>query len=314
MHRPKELNDQQSILDRDSLLPDGSVSPSERERIERLVQWNCVSPAAAAAFASEYGNDIVPQMQAGEANAAVAVIHLLAAVTPHNALQESLFSGSFEALSSVHVVSEQTDDGSVLNIHNIPTTLSPVRVKETFTQVSATSSTEMALVPAYHITMELGHNWYEAVVSATAPYKIWSVVDWSHDFWEDGLVFYDTKPTSWAAHPTDKNKPNQPKVDDADWATYHVFQFGINDPSVPPALNLTGNHTLDGRQVQFEEKLADSMASPLGWHRVPSEVAYPYPIGGNSVPRDYGRKVETTNYTVTAGNNVSLFVLFKSSL
>jgi extracellular elastinolytic metalloproteinase len=79
--------------------------------------------------------------------------------------------------------------------------------------------------------VEMQDNWYEASVSATAPHRIISVVDWA----------------------SDSPLPKEPvtKVP----ATYNVFAWGINDPA-------EGNRTL-------EKENYDSLASPMGWHTLP---------------------------------------------
>ena len=56
-------------------------------------------------------------------------------------------------------------------------------------------------------------NWYEAAVSAVAPHRIISVVDWASDAPIPG--------------------PSQPTL-----ATYNVFTWGVNDPEV-------GNRTMN---------------------------------------------------------------------
>ena len=53
-------------------------------------------------------------------------------------------------------------------------------------------------------------NWYEAAVAAEAPHRIISVVDWASD-----------SPVPFAP------VPKEPQG-----ATYNVFAWGINDPSV----------------------------------------------------------------------------------
>lgn len=74
-------------------------------------------------------------------------------------------------------------------------------------------------------------NWYEAAVSATAPHRIISVVDWASD----------------APIPTDPSTPEP--------AVYNVFKWGTNDPAV-------GNRSI-------EKENYDALASPVGWHSIP---------------------------------------------
>jgi extracellular elastinolytic metalloproteinase len=75
------------------------------------------------------------------------------------------------------------------------------------------------------------YNWYEAAVSANAPHRIISVVDWASD-----------SPTTL---PPSSSKP----------ATYNVFAWGTNDPS-------EGNRSITTENF-------DVLASPVGWHALP---------------------------------------------
>jgi extracellular elastinolytic metalloproteinase len=103
-------------------------------------------------------------------------------------------------------------------------------------------------------------NWYEAVVSRQAPHRILSVVDWASD------------------SPIPSEPSQRPP------ATYHVFPFGINDPSEGDRSFVTENF--------------DTLASPLGWHVIPSQND---PISSKL------KKGKYSNYTTTVGNNVRNF-------
>jgi len=72
-------------------------------------------------------------------------------------------------------------------------------------------------------------NWYEAAVSAIAPHRIISVVDWA----------------------SDSPIPPEPSTT----ATYNVFAWGINDPT-------EGNRSVNKENF-------DALASPAGWHAIP---------------------------------------------
>ncbi|KAG5219773.1 Fungalysin/Thermolysin Extracellular metalloproteinase [Salix suchowensis] len=89
---------------------------------------------------------------------------------------------------------------------NVPDTVNPVKARLAYVQVpnKASDSTELNLVWKFEV--EMSDNWYEAAVSAAAPHRIVSVVDWASDA------------------PIPKPKPGAP-------ATYNVFAWGINDPS-----------------------------------------------------------------------------------
>jgi extracellular elastinolytic metalloproteinase len=79
--------------------------------------------------------------------------------------------------------------------------------------------------------VEMQDNWYEAAISASAPHKIISVVDWASD----------------ASIPS----PHEPQIT----ATYNVFAWGINDP-------IAGNRSINKENY-------DALASPVGWHTLP---------------------------------------------
>lgn len=102
-------------------------------------------------------------------------------------------------------------------------------------------------------------NWYETSVSATAPHKIISVVDWASD-------------------------APIPKVPEVVSATYNVFKWGVNDPSV-------GSRSI-------EKENFDSLASPVGWHAIPY-AHDPSFKGVRLSTNDFYR-----NTTTTWGNNV----------
>jgi extracellular elastinolytic metalloproteinase len=80
----------------------------------------------------------------------------------------------------------------------------------------------------------MSDNWYESAVTATAPHKIISVVDWASD-------------ASAAPIPV----PDTPEI----VASYNVFGWGINDP-------------VEGNRTSCKEK-QDTLASPAGWHAIP---------------------------------------------
>lgn len=107
-------------------------------------------------------------------------------------------------------------------------------------------------------------NWYEAAVSATAPHRIISVVDWASD----------------SPMPTKKSKKSKAKVP----ATYNVFAWGVNDPS-------EGNRTI-------EKENYDALASPVGWHSIP------YANDPGSFGLRFKDSEFWKNTTTTAGNNV----------
>jgi hypothetical protein len=108
-------------------------------------------------------------------------------------------------------------------------------------------------------------NWYEAAVDVFEPSNIISVVDWASD-------------SPFAPIP---KVPAPPKA-----ASYNIFTWGVNDPSV------------GGRSMQPEN--FDALASPLGWHKLPA-ANDPFTDGrlrAIKAPNDI------MSFETTAGNNV----------
>lgn len=113
--------------------------------------------------------------------------------------------------------------------------------------------------------VEMQDNWYETCISASAPHRIISVVDWASD-----------SPLA----PT----PKQPELSVS--ATYNVFAWGINDPSA-------GNRSI------LKENF-DALASPMGWHSIP----YKHDPSVDSDTLQAAKGQFWRNTTDTWGNNV----------
>jgi extracellular elastinolytic metalloproteinase len=124
-------------------------------------------------------------------------------------------------------------------------------------------------------------NWYEAVISSQAPHRILSVVDWASD--SPVSPEHPAPPRHPVPEPSVPSEPAQRPP-----ATYHVFEWGINDPS-------EGN-------LSFAKENFDTLASPLGWHVIP--VA-----NDPSLSSDLKMKGKHSNHTITFGNNVRPSVL-----
>lgn len=88
-------------------------------------------------------------------------------------------------------------------VDNVPDAINPVKARMAYIQVPNRDSQGTHLVLVWKFEVEMRDNWYEAAVSAIAPHRIISVVDWASD----------------APAPAESS------------ATYNVFPWGINDPS-----------------------------------------------------------------------------------
>jgi extracellular elastinolytic metalloproteinase len=131
-------------------------------------------------------------------------------------------------------------------------------------------------------------NWYEAVISRQAPHRILSVVDWASD------APVSPEPPVPPKYPVPPEPPAAPKPPvhsepvQRPPATYHIYEWGINDPS-------EGNRSLAKENF-------DTLASPLGWHVLP--VA-----NDPFLSSDLKKEGKYSNYTTTFGNNVCTSVI-----
>ncbi|TFK22535.1 extracellular elastinolytic metallo proteinase [Coprinopsis marcescibilis] len=158
-----------------------------------------------------------------------------------------------------HLTSNDNEMHVEFSIDSVPDAVNPVKARLAYIQVpnAAGDATELQLVWKFEVEME--DNWYDAAVTAHAPHKIVSVVDWAADS---------------APIPAPENVP----------ATYNVFAWGVNDPSV-------GERSL-------EKEPYDTLASPAGWHAIP----YAHDPQSTNIRRKGGDFWRNT--TTTWGNNV----------
>jgi extracellular elastinolytic metalloproteinase len=163
-----------------------------------------------------------------------ALLQFMIAATPEQHMVQDILSkyddyiNDMTSYMDTHFVGGETHLPVEL-ISNVPDTVNPVKARLAYIQVPDGDSTHLDLVWKFEVEMK--DNWYEAAVSAHAPHKIISVVDWASD--------------AYAPIPRKERG----------LATYNVFKWGINDPS-------EGNRSI-------ETEYNDKLASPLGWHSLP---------------------------------------------
>ncbi|KAF5347213.1 hypothetical protein D9758_011045 [Tetrapyrgos nigripes] len=185
-----------------------------------------------------------------------ALLQFMIAATPNTEVADGILGKYDEHLEKMTVSSSPhfapTDAINHMFVDNVPDTVNPVKAHLAYVQVPAkmvkplSSTLSGRLVFTLFLILkllanhyrqfevEMQDNWYEASVSAVAPHRIISVVDWASDS---------------APIPP----PETPKAP----ATYNVFPWGINDPQ-------------DGERSIMKENF-DSLASPIGWHSLPYE-------------------------------------------
>ncbi|CAL1702728.1 unnamed protein product [Somion occarium] len=225
------------------------------ETLFELREWNC------AHVDTPYKMSVEGKFSASseEAFAGQALLQFMIAATPNSGLAESMAQRPSDYLnkmtfSYVHDLTGESVTPAFI-IDNVPDAVSPVKAKMVLVQVPSGHATTLEAVWRFEVEMQ--DNWYEAAVTVTEPHRIVSVVDWASD----------------SPIPTE---PSEPKT-----ATYNVFAWGVNDPSV-------GN-----RSVQKEN--FDHLASPIGWHSLPT---YNDPATTSSHSKVF------RNTTDTWGNNV----------
>ncbi|KAJ7164487.1 Fungalysin metallopeptidase-domain-containing protein [Mycena filopes] len=163
------------------------------------------------------------------------LLQFMVAATPNDRVVDDILSNYDSHLAQMSKYVDvhhfaRSDEMPSLLVANVPDTLNPVKAKLAYIQVPGKTEDSVYLSLVWKFEVEMHDNWYEAVVSATAPHRIISVVDWASD-----------APASDPAAETT--------------ATYNVFAFGVNDPS-------EGQRTI-------EKENFDALASPVGWHSLP---------------------------------------------
>ncbi|KAG6890177.1 hypothetical protein C0995_010882 [Termitomyces sp. Mi166 len=164
-----------------------------------------------------------------------ALLQFMVAATPKDNVVEDILSNFDKHLNDM-VIEAPTDHfaptsgAADLLVSNVPDTINPVKARLAYVQVPSKDGEGTHLAVVWRFEVEMQDNWYEAAVSATAPHRIISVVDWASD----------------APIPTEPELPA---------GTYNVFLWGLNDPT-------EGNRTLHKENF-------DAFASPVGWHALP---------------------------------------------
>ncbi|KAI0077985.1 hypothetical protein K474DRAFT_986387 [Panus rudis PR-1116 ss-1] len=251
---------QASLYSNGEQTPLSGSSVSEREALgalPELYEWNCAHVETPFRMAAEGKLTADAIEEPGQA-----LLQFMIAATPNSGLASAMaqhpadYVGKMKFTYVHDLTGENVTPAYV--IENVPDAVSPVKAKMVFVQVPHGKAT--ALEAVWRFEIEMQDNWYEAAVTVNAPHRIVSVVDWASD--------------SPIPAPKEPSAPSQ--------AVYHVFAWGVNDPSV-------GNRT-------FEKENIDLLASPVGWHSLPT---YNDPQSSSSSGVKAFR-----NTTDTWGNNV----------
>ncbi|KAJ3492174.1 hypothetical protein NLJ89_g11271 [Agrocybe chaxingu] len=221
---------------------------------EHLLDSNCQVPEV---WQSELYSDDMSDFRP-------ALLTFMAVATPDIGLTKKIYK-DFDTFKNnlivtpVHHFVSDDEHRIEFTVDNVPDAINPAKARLAYIQVpnEVGDNTELHLVWKFEVEMK--DNWYESAVSASPPHKIISVVDWAAD-------------------------APIPKVPEFSPATYNIFKWGINDPSV-------GNRSV-------EKENFDALASPAGWHAIPYSFDPSYK-GVRLSTKEFWR-----NTTTTWGNNV----------
>ncbi|KAF9446319.1 extracellular elastinolytic metallo proteinase [Macrolepiota fuliginosa MF-IS2] len=198
---------------------DAPISPE----LAHIIDSNCAHLQLPASLTSD-PSDFRP-----------ALLQFMVAATPNRELAEDIMNNYQHHINKMAISDEShfapSDESSHVQfkVDNVPDAVNPVKARLAYIQVpnEGGDATELQLVWKFEVEME--DNWYESAVTAAAPHRIVSVVDWASD----------------SPIPIPSPKP----------ANYKVYAWGVNDPEC-------GKRTL-------EEENFDALASPAGWHAIP---------------------------------------------
>ncbi|EJF60844.1 hypothetical protein DICSQDRAFT_106906 [Dichomitus squalens LYAD-421 SS1] len=256
----REIADQLQHIDGSK--PQHGVDRDALTQLGNLYDWNCQF-VNLPDFMSE-SPDFANAEDAASGDVTRALLQFMIAATPNEELSAEMLGNTGKYISDMRVTFEHHlagDHPPTFTVDNVPDAVNPVKGRLAFVQVPNGDATSLQLVWKFEVEMK--DNWYEAAVSAETPHRIISVVDWASD-----------SPVPMA--------PVPPKGSEG--ATYNVFAWGINDPSVGE------------RSIQKEN--FDTLASPLGWH------ALPYANDPESSHLRLKDSSKIRNTTTTWGNNV----------
>jgi len=206
------------------------MDSARRERVPAAVvdavNHNCETAFEPPAFGSDDPQDFRH-----------ALLHFMHTATPDAALSAAIEADpeayvAKMAPTAVHHFAPAGEHQIEFHVAGVPDAVNPVKARPAYHQVPSADGAGTELQLVWRFEVEMRDNWYEASVTAHAPHKIVSVIDWASD---------STIPV--------------PKKPAAAEAAYNVFGWGVNDPAV------------GGRSTQRES--FDALASPAGWHAIP---------------------------------------------
>ncbi|PIL25354.1 hypothetical protein GSI_13243 [Ganoderma sinense ZZ0214-1] len=154
--------------------PEHGIDREALGQLGDLYDWNCQvvilpdlmaeSPDFASADAEE--GDLIR-----------ALLQFMIAATPNKDMNAKMQINAAKYLSEMRVTFD--DYARTFTVDHVPDAVNPVKGRLAFAQVPNGDETTLLLVWKFEVEME--YNWYEVTISAGAPHRIISVVDWVSD-------------------------------------------------------------------------------------------------------------------------------------
>ena len=242
----------QNVVDTEQIVMGAASRPSADElELEHLIRSNC----EIFDLSEKYNDNDLETF-------APALLKFMATATPDSGLASDILNNTPKYLDALTItpVHHFSPDGGAhapeFLVEDVPDAVNPVKAKLAYIQVPSADGVGTELELVWQFEVEMKDNWYSSSVSASAPHKIISVVDWASD-------------APYA--PIPKNPGAKP-------ASYNVFHWGINDPACGE------------RSIETEN--FDAHASPVGWHAIPYDNDPSYK--GLKRPSEFWRNTTTT--------------------
>ncbi|KAG8895819.1 Fungalysin/Thermolysin Extracellular metalloproteinase 5 [Tulasnella sp. 403] len=298
-------------LTSDAQVPLSAALPGYSDRLTKLYEHNCGSlhtlePSSIPTFTEEHLG-----------TAREAALYFIIAAHPSAKASKYLLENINDVRESIYstFTHHLQSESMVEMLHNVPSTESPVEAFYNYIQTPCEIDGEKLcaegqtsiLNRVWKLHVEMPDNWYEAYVDVRRPWRIISAIDWTSD---SSSQPDEAASKCWPNPPKDDDSllpiPTKPDVDEngVRKTTYKIWPWGVNDPT-------------EGKRDILKLPY-DKIASPLGWHAIPSKhnpgnedspfsenFFPPFPLpwkhknGGGDKADDV-----ICNFTTTWGNNV----------
>ncbi|PIL25350.1 hypothetical protein GSI_13239 [Ganoderma sinense ZZ0214-1] len=161
--------------------PDHGVDREALGQLGGLYDWNCQFVDLPDLMAES--PDVASAEDAEADDLTRALLQFMIAATPSKDRSAEMLANTAKYLSEMRATFEDPVTGfhaRTFTVDHVPDAVSPVKGCLTFAQVPNGDEVTLSLIWKFEVEMEYNH-WYEVVISAGAPHRIISVVDWVSD-------------------------------------------------------------------------------------------------------------------------------------